>query len=105
MSSKRFLPLIFSVSVLSLLTGFSSDDGNSGVNQIKHNHNHTHVYSHKWHKINSNRVMNFNRIATFSSCLQINTSCNTSDETAAEIVAASTDGMTLIYTDSPKNQT
>lgn len=51
-----------------------------------------------------NNQMNFNRVATFPVCLQINSTCNTSDETAAEIVAASTDGMTLIYTDSLKEQ-
>lgn len=51
-----------------------------------------------------NNLMNFNRVATFPACLQINATCNTNDETAAEIVAASTDGMTLIYTDSFKKQ-
>lgn len=51
-----------------------------------------------------NNQLNFNRIATISSCMQINATCNTSDVTAAEIVAASADGMTLVYTDSPKNQ-
>ena len=47
---------------------------------------------------------NFNRVATFMVCEQIEASCNTNDETVAEIVAASTDGNTLIYTDSPQNQ-
>ncbi len=51
-----------------------------------------------------NTQMNFNRVATLPSCMQINATCNTNDVTAAEIVAASTDGMTLVYTDSPKNQ-
>ena len=51
-----------------------------------------------------NSQMNFNRVATFPVCLQINSTCNTSDVTAAEIVAASADGMTLVYTDSPKKQ-
>ncbi|PUA30939.1 MAG: alkaline phosphatase [Cellvibrio sp. 79] len=51
-----------------------------------------------------NTQMNFNRIATLQSCMQINATCNTSDETAAEIVAASTDGMTLVYTDALKKQ-
>lgn len=51
-----------------------------------------------------NPAMNFNRIASFPVCLQINATCNTSDATAAEIVAASTDGMTLIYTDALKQQ-
>ena len=47
---------------------------------------------------------NFNRIATFPVCSQIDPTCNTDEETAAEIVAASTDGMTLIYSDSPMKQ-
>ncbi len=55
-------------------------------------------------KTTVNSQMNFNRIATIPSCMQINSTCNTNDVTAAEIVAASVDGMTLIYTDSPKNQ-
>lgn len=51
-----------------------------------------------------NTQLHFNRVATLPSCLQINATCNTNDTTVAEIAAASTDGMTLIYTDSPKNQ-
>ncbi|RDH84463.1 MAG: alkaline phosphatase [endosymbiont of Galathealinum brachiosum] len=43
----------------------------------------------------------FNRIATYPVCMQIDSSCNTDDETAAEIVAASEDGNTLVYSDSP----
>ena len=46
---------------------------------------------------------NFNRVATFPVCLQLDDSCDTDTETVAEIVAASKDGMTLIYTDSPQN--
>lgn len=44
---------------------------------------------------------NFNRVASFPVCSQLDTNCNVDDETAAEIAAASSDGMTLIYTDSP----
>ncbi|MBK8454680.1 MAG: esterase-like activity of phytase family protein [Thiofilum sp.] len=44
---------------------------------------------------------NFNRIASFPVCSQLDLNCNVDDETAAEIVAASSDGMTLVYTDSP----
>lgn len=44
---------------------------------------------------------NFNRIASFPACLQLDSSCNTDTATAAEIAAASVDGRTLIYTDSP----
>lgn len=51
-----------------------------------------------------NTQLNFNRVATLQSCMQINATCNTNDTTVAEIAAASIDGMTLIYTDSPKNQ-
>ncbi|MCB1957241.1 MAG: esterase-like activity of phytase family protein [Rhodocyclaceae bacterium] len=43
----------------------------------------------------------FNRVASFFVCNQVGSSCESDDETAAEIVAASTDGMTLIYTNSP----
>jgi hypothetical protein len=44
--------------------------------------------------------MNFNRIATFPVCSQIEASCNDDTETGAEIVTATEDGMTLIYSDS-----
>lgn len=43
----------------------------------------------------------FNRIASFLVCSQIDEDCNDDTETASEIVAASEDGNTLIYTDSP----
>lgn len=43
--------------------------------------------------------MNFNRIATFPICTQIDPTCNTDDETVAEIVTATDDGMMLVYTD------
>lgn len=49
-----------------------------------------------------NTTQNFNRIASFAVCSQINTDCNDDTETSAEIVAASTDGLTLIYSDSPQ---
>lgn len=42
----------------------------------------------------------FNRISTFLVCSQLDPTCNVADETSAEIVAASPDGNTLIYTDS-----
>lgn len=51
-----------------------------------------------------NTSRNFNRIASFPVCSQIDASCNTDIETAAEIVAASADGTVLIYTDSPQQQ-
>lgn len=44
---------------------------------------------------------NFNRIAVLPVCLQDDANCDSDDGTAAEIVAASTDGRTLIYSDSP----
>lgn len=46
----------------------------------------------------------FNRVASFPVCSQIEANCNDDTETAAEIVAASTDGMTLVYTNSPKEE-
>jgi hypothetical protein len=48
--------------------------------------------------------MNFNRVASFPVCSQSGASCESDDETAAEIVTASLDGMTLIYTNSPKGE-
>ena len=47
---------------------------------------------------------NFVRVASFPICSQIDPTCNTDTETAAEIVAVSSDGMTLVYSDSPANQ-
>lgn len=46
----------------------------------------------------------FKRIASFPVCAQVGSSCETDDETAAEIVAASTDGMTLVYSNSPAGE-
>ena len=46
----------------------------------------------------------FNRTATFTVCSQIGVSCASDDVTAAEIVAASVDGMTLVYSNSPKGE-
>ena len=48
-----------------------------------------------------NEEKNFNRIASFPVCSQLDATCDIDDETAAEIVAVSSDEMTLIYTDSP----
>mmetsp|Transcript_32881 Transcript_32881/g.49613 ORF Transcript_32881/g.49613 Transcript_32881/m.49613 type:complete len:796 (+) Transcript_32881:40-2427(+) len=42
----------------------------------------------------------FNRVATFPICSQLEADCDVDTETVAEIVAASKDGMTLIYSDS-----
>ncbi len=46
----------------------------------------------------------FIRTATFPVCQQIGASCESDEETASEIVAASDDGLTLIYTNSPKDE-
>ncbi len=46
----------------------------------------------------------FNRTATFTVCSQIGASCESDAVTAAEIVAASVDGMTLVYSNSPKGE-
>ena len=51
-----------------------------------------------------NTEKNFNRIASFLVCTETHATCDTGEETAAEIVAASSDGNTLIYTDSPQNR-
>lgn len=51
-----------------------------------------------------NPDMHFNRVATFNVCAQIGASCESGATTAAEIVAASEDGMTLIYSNSPKGE-
>jgi len=48
-----------------------------------------------------NTEKNFNRIASFPICTQIDLTCNTDTETAAEIIAVSEDGNSLIYSDSP----
>eukprot|EP00659_Diplonema_papillatum_P003286 gene3286-5151_t len=45
----------------------------------------------------------FNRIASFPVCLLDNPACS-DQATSAEIVTASTDGMTLIFTDSPAHR-
>lgn len=43
-------------------------------------------------------TMHFNRVSTFTICAQVGSSCESETPVNAEIVAASTDGMTLIYT-------
>lgn len=43
----------------------------------------------------------FKRLSSYPVCLQIDATCDTDIETSAEIAAASGDGMTLVYTDSP----
>jgi hypothetical protein len=45
--------------------------------------------------------MAWNRIATFLTCTQDDLDCNLSDSTVAEIVSVTSDGLTLVYTDSP----
>lgn len=46
----------------------------------------------------------FNRTATFNVCSQTGSSCESNTATAAEIVAASEDGLTLIYSNSPRGE-
>lgn len=48
----------------------------------------------------ASKKYSFNRISTFQACLNLDANCNTDTETVAEIVTASKDGMTLVYTDS-----
>eukprot|EP00934_Nitzschia_sp_Nitz4_P009064 Nitzschia sp. Nitz4//scaffold21_size171442//115904//118824//NITZ4_002178-RA/size171442-augustus-gene-0.188-mRNA-1//1//CDS//3329542462//9054//frame0 len=43
--------------------------------------------------------MSFNRIASFLVCTQIDANCDDDTETVSEIIYASKDGMTLVYTD------
>lgn len=43
-------------------------------------------------------TMHFNRLSTFAICSQLGSSCESATPVNAEIVAASSDGMTLIYT-------
>jgi hypothetical protein len=43
-------------------------------------------------------TMHFNRVSTFTICEQLGSSCESDTPVNAEIVAASSDGMTLIYT-------
>ncbi|TVZ39667.1 hypothetical protein P886_4074 [Alteromonadaceae bacterium 2753L.S.0a.02] len=50
-----------------------------------------------------NTSSNFNRVASFPVCSQLDSSCDTDTQTSAEIAAVSSDGMTLVYTDSPMN--
>ncbi|KAJ9450457.1 hypothetical protein DIPPA_09208 [Diplonema papillatum] len=45
--------------------------------------------------------LHFNRVASFAVCSQEGSTCNSDEATAAEIVTATKDGMTLVYTDSP----
>ena len=45
--------------------------------------------------------MNFNRIASFATPLNMAEGEDTARETSAEIISATEDGMTLVYTDSP----
>ncbi|HSR54607.1 MAG TPA: hypothetical protein VLN73_00095, partial [Alphaproteobacteria bacterium] len=44
---------------------------------------------------------NFNRIASFEVTRNLPAGASAKTETAAEIIAATADGMTLVYTDSP----
>ncbi len=45
--------------------------------------------------------MNFNRIASFPVVKNMAEGADTTRETSPEIIAATADGMTLVYTDSP----
>jgi hypothetical protein len=51
-----------------------------------------------------NQSKNFNRIASIPICSQIDVNCDTDEQTVAEIVAAASDGMSLVYTDSEQEQ-
>lgn len=62
------------------------------------------LWTKKWKDGKSSKgkgSYNFNRIATFPVCSQLDAKCDTDTETAAEIVTVSGDLNTLIYSDSP----
>ena len=101
-------------SLLTSVSAYGKDDkskphGHSKF--IKHEQQTKHSQYFKGHKNTKNcppekakKLQSFNRISTFSACQQLDINCDTDFETAAEIVAASKDGRTLIYTDSPMHQ-
>lgn len=78
-------PLALALGLLSLTACGSSNDNNSNNNNPQASHY-------------------FNRVASFAVCQQLDDTCNTDTETSAEIVAATADGNTLVYTDSPAKQ-
>ena len=41
----------------------------------------------------------FNRVSAFLVCTALDGTCNTDSETVAEIITATDDGMTVLYTD------
>jgi len=83
MIKKTLTPLSMSLLMAGLLFGCNSDDNGEQASK-------------------ANADMHFNRVASFAVCSQVGSSCESDDTTAAEIVAASGDGMTLIYSNSPK---
>lgn len=52
---------------------------------------------------NTHKSANFNRVASFPVCSQLDATCDLGDETAAEIVAAGPFGHKLVYSNSPLN--
>lgn len=72
-----------------------------GLSACNDNNNETSTGTDNTTTPATSTTKNFNRVASFPVCLQLDANCNVADETSAEIVAASTDGMTLIYSDSP----
>ena len=85
MIKKTLTPLSMSLLMAGLLFGCNSDDNGELASK-------------------ANADMHFNRVASFAVCSQVGSSCESDDTTAAEIVAASGDGMTLIYSNSPKGE-
>lgn len=55
-------------------------------------------------KLKKSEKTYFNRVSVFPICAQIDAACNTDEETVAEIVVATADGMTLVYSDSEQEQ-
>lgn len=85
MNKRMLTPISMGLLMAGLLVGCNSDDNDTPESV-------------------ANASRHFNRVASFAVCSQLGSSCETSDTTAAEIVAASSDGMTLIYSNSPKGE-
>lgn len=84
---------------LGTLTGCSDDDDKSSpTSSVEASSNATSA-SVTASSSMAATPMAFNRVSTFAVCEQLDASCNIDDETVAEIVTASEDGNTLIYTD------
>ncbi|MEW5838606.1 MAG: esterase-like activity of phytase family protein [Pseudomonadota bacterium] len=95
MFKKNLIAAAIGLSVIGMLPVYGTDEGTSIA----------YATTSALGASTPNTSMSFNRIAVFPVCSQLGASCETGDDTtAAEIVTASTDGMTLIYSNSPKGE-